>query len=560
MTISSDTDSERVIAVLQRHRTLDGRELARARAAADASGEALHVAVCRLGLVDEATMADAIAEALGIPLFGMADFPAQPVLNGVITPAFLRDARVLPIYQDSDAVTIAMADPLNEKTLRTLGLFLEIAIRPGVAVPADLDRYFARLYGDDGGLAGTEPAPSPARADRADVERLREMASETPVVRVVNTLIARAVADRASDIHLVPQSNSLLVRQRIDGVLHPGEPLQPDLHAGIVSRIKILAQLDILERRRPQDGRFRMNVQGREIDVRVSILPTMHGESVALRVLDKAGLALAIETLGLNKHVVRQLGALLGEANGILLVTGPTGSGKTTTLYAALQRLDDGHRNLITIEDPIEYELTGIRQIQTDARIGLTFASILRSILRHDPDVILVGEIRDLETAQIAIQAALTGHLVLATLHSNGAATAITRLTDMGVEPYLVTSALRGVIAQRLVRVLCPLCREAGTAQPQALAEIGGAPDLAPQSARGCAACEQTGYRGRTPVSELLVLDDTIRACILERGDAMRIEEVAAQQGMIAIKQDALDKVAKGITSVEEVVRVTGVI
>ena len=361
--------------------------------------------------------------------------------------------RVLPLRDSGTVVAVAMADPLDDETRRALELQLGKAVQILVAVPGELDRRLEALYG----AALPDAAPTAVRS--GDLERLREMASDTPVIRRVNLLLERAVAARASDIHLEPQEDGLRLRHRIDGELRDVASLSADDHAAIVSRVKILAGLDIVERRLPQDGRARVNVEGRAVDVRISCLPTMHGESIVLRLLDKANAPLTLPQLGFDEGIAARLTGVLAANQGIFLVTGPTGSGKTTTLYALLQLLNDPARKLITIEDPVEYALPGVHQMQVRPRIGLEFANVLRSVLRHDPDVIMVGEIRDLDTAAMAIQAALTGHLVLSTLHTNDAASVVARLADMGVEPYLMASAVCGIMAQRLVRTLCVKCR-----------------------------------------------------------------------------------------------------
>ncbi|MFQ5955635.1 MAG: GspE/PulE family protein, partial [Kiloniellales bacterium] len=417
---------------------LDDRGLTRAQGLKEASGEPLHVILCRLGLVGEADMARALAASLELPMADESSYPAEPVLADRVATSFLRASRVLPLADGAEAVAVAMADPLDQYAVEALQLLLEKPVQRWVAVPAELDRHIERLYGD--GEAMTAAAIGSLAGDvidAADLERLKDMASEVPVVRLVNRIIADAVAARASDIHIEPYQGELKLRHRVDGVLRPVKAPPTALHAGIVSRIKIMAALNIVERRLPQDGRCKVNVQGREIDIRVSCMPTMHGEGVVLRVLDKASAPLKLDRLGFAEDCLGRLRDLLERARGILLVTGPTGSGKTTTLYAALQQLNTTERKIVTVEDPIEYQLPGINQIQVKPRIGLGFANVLRSVLRHDPDVIMVGEIRDLETAQIAVQASLTGHLVLSTLHTNSAASAVTRLADMGVEPYL---------------------------------------------------------------------------------------------------------------------------
>ncbi|MCC7046310.1 MAG: type II secretion system ATPase GspE [Alphaproteobacteria bacterium] len=542
------------------------------------SGEPIHHILPRLGLVSEEDMAQALAESLGLGIAASADFPPRPILADRVAVDFLRQSRVLPIAETNSEIRVAMADPLDSFAIEALRLLVDKAIRPVVAVPAELERQIDRLYGDgraaeaerlrQSAAAQTALARKPAEAQ--DVERLKDLASGAPVIRLVNRLIAEAVTRRASDIHVEPFEGSLRLRFRIDGALRPIEAPPPELHPAIVSRVKVMAGLDIVERRLAQDGRCKTTVEGRDIDLRVSIVPTLHGESVVLRILDRAQAPLDLGKLGFTDTALQRLTDGLGHGNGIVLVTGPTGSGKTTTLYAGLQRLNGPERKIVTVEDPVEYQLPGVNQIQVNQRIGLGFASILRSVLRHDPDVIMVGEIRDVETARIAVQAALTGHLVLSTLHTNSAAGAITRLIDMGVENYLLTSSLRAIVAQRLVRTLCPHCRTPYAESAAALRAIGlaaeaaGAPAAAKGArppvlyrAKGCERCAGSGYLGRSSVAEVLPITDRIRRLILERSDAIEIERAARGEGMRTMREDGLAKALAGQTTLEEVLRVT---
>ncbi len=548
--------NQQLTRVLLDRGTLDERDLARAELVVQGSGEPLHRILCRLGLVAEDEVARALAECLSLPLVEPRDYPREPLFASQLRADFLRTYRVLPLRDDRDAVLVAMADPLDEETRHALELQLGKPVRAAVAMPAELDRRLEQLYG-----ATKDEAAAPATARADDLERLRELASDAPVIRRVNQILERAVAARASDVHVEPQDGSLRLRHRVDGLLRDVEALRSDEHAAIVSRVKILANLDIVERRLPQDGRCRVTVEGRAIDVRVSCLPTMHGESVVLRLLDKSNAPLTLPQLGVGGRIEERLGKLLRVNQGIFLVTGPTGSGKTTTLYAMLQRLNDPARKLITIEDPVEYELPGIHQMQVRPRIGLEFANVLRSVLRHDPDVIMVGEIRDLETAAMAIQAALTGHLVLSTLHTNDAASAVTRLADMGVEPYLMTAALRGVMAQRLVRTLCADCRQPDQSGPAALRTLD--PGLSVESGEvyrpaGCDKCGGTGFSGREAIAELMVIDEPMREIILRRGDVAEITAKAGAAGSETMRRDGLRKVLAGRTSIDEVLRAVG--
>ncbi|MGE5506297.1 MAG: type II secretion system ATPase GspE [Actinomycetota bacterium] len=520
------------------------------------AGERLDRILTRLGLVSERDLAASLADLLGLPLAGPGDFPLQPALPGRFPAAFLRRFRVLPLTADSATLRLAMADPLDAYAADAVRLAAGLAVEPWVAVPAELDEALERLAGDGKSGLGRiveEIDDVPADADE-DVERLKDMASEAPVIRLVNLLIARAAEARASDIHLEPFEGRLRVRIRIDGRLVEAEEPPARLKAAVISRIKVMARLDIAERRLPQDGRIKLAIRGRELDLRVSTVPTLHGEAVVMRLLDREGAALDLAALGFAPGPLATFRRLLDRPDGVVLVTGPTGSGKTTTLYASLLSMDTATRKVITVEDPVEYQLDGINQIQVRPQIGLSFANVLRSILRQDPDVVMVGEIRDLETAEIAVQAALTGHLVLSTLHTNSAAATATRLMDMGIEPYLLTAAVSGLAAQRLVRRLCPSCRRAEAA-PVELARRFGLDRL--WRPTGCPDCGGSGYLGRTGLVEVLALDDAIGRLVLRRADVADIHQAARTAGMRTMFEDGIDKVAAGVTSLEEVMRAT---
>src|SRR5246127_4556118 len=443
------------------------------RVAIETAGRLDHV-LTQLGLVSERGLAEALAQLIGAPLVGPADYPDVPLFVDWRKVKFLRRVRAMPIAAAEDRATLAMADPLDVFARDAVAAALGSPVRVAVAVPIELEAAFDRLYAtsdEDGGDAALlDEVVSDAEPAEEDAERLKDLASEAPVIRLVNQLIARAVETHASDVHLEPFTDRLRVRYRYDGVLHEVEAPPAPLQAAVISRIKIMARLDIAERRLPQDGRIRLTVRGHEVDFRVSTIPSLHGEKVVLRVLDRTAVGFDYEKLGLPVDIRLGIERLLELPNGMVLVTGPTGSGKTTTLYTGLLRLNTVARNVVTVEDPIEYQLTGINQIQVRPQIGLNFASLLRSILRQDPDVIMIGEIRDLETAQIAVQAALTGHLVLSTVHTNSAAATMPRLRDMGLEDYLMTATLKAVLAQRLVRRLCPECK-AVEPSPEALIE-----------------------------------------------------------------------------------------
>ncbi|RMG28531.1 MAG: type II secretion system protein GspE [Gammaproteobacteria bacterium] len=519
----------------------------------------LPVLLVRLGRVGEEVMARLLAELAGCECLGEHDYPETALFPDQLNDAFLRRCLVVPLGREGDVLRLAMVDPGNTYARRAVALATGCRVEPVVGRLSEIESAIDRLYGQARQEAQRDAAQPQASLADQEAERLRDLASEAPVIRIVNRLFEEAVRAGASDIHVEPFRDRLVVRYRIDGRLQQVDSPPFELAGGIVSRIKLIAQLDIAERRRPQDGRVRMRLQGRDIDVRISTVPTLHGESVVMRLLDPGGIALDFAALGFDPHTADRFRRLLDRPHGLILVTGPTGSGKTTTLYAALDRLNDEHRKILTVEDPVEYQLQGVNQIQVNPGAGVHFASALRSILRQDPDVIMVGELRDEETARTSVQAALTGHLVLATLHTNDAAGAVARLLDMGIEPYLLASTLTAVLAQRLVRRLCPHCR---TEQPlaegerRALGRLGGTVESLYQ-ARGCPHCRESGYRGRTALYELLVVDEAIRELIAVRADAQRIARAARAQGMRTLAETAGEKLASGITSLEEVMRVT---
>jgi general secretion pathway protein E len=554
----------RLGAVLVEGGTIDRRTLDRAgRVAVETGGRLDHV-LTQLGLVSERGLAEALAQLIGAPLVEVRDYPDTPLFLDRLKVKFLRKVRALPIAAANGRATLAMADPLDVFTRNAVAAALGHPVGVAVAVPIELEAAFDRLYagseeGGDG-AALLDEVVTDAEPAEEDAERLKDLASEAPVIRLVNQLIARAVETHASDIHVEPFPDRLRVRYRYDGVLHEIEPPPARLQAAIISRIKIMARLDIAERRLPQDGRIKLTVRGHEIDFRVSTIPSLHGEKVVLRVLDRTAVEFDYEKLGLPADIRQGIERALELPNGMVLVTGPTGSGKTTTLYTGLLKLNTVARNVVTVEDPIEYQLAGINQIQVKPQIGLNFASLLRSILRQDPDVIMIGEIRDLETAQIAVQAALTGHLVLSTVHTNSAAATMTRLRDMGLEDYLMTATLKAVLAQRLVRRLCPECK-AVEAAPEPLIERFDMTRLAPAKAIvlhhpvGCLACRGTGFRGRRAIAELLVPTRAIDRLIFEGADDAAIERAAVGDGMRPIFDSGLLAVLEGDTTIEEVVR-----
>ncbi|HWZ71864.1 MAG TPA: type II secretion system ATPase GspE [Casimicrobiaceae bacterium] len=544
---------------------LDAAGLERALRLQQESGDKLGALLVTLGIVAQRDVSEALAAQLGLPLVEAAGYPELPILEERVSARFLRECRALPLAEDESELALAMADPTDSYTVNAFEMVTGRKVRAQVAIPTELEAALERLYGAGKSALGQIFGDVEQRDDigfDADIQQLKDLASEAPVIRLVSLIITNALEMRASDIHVEPFENRLIVRYRIDGVLHEIESPPRRLSAAVISRIKIMAMLDIAERRLPQDGRIRLRVQGKEIDLRVSTVPTMHGESVVMRILDKGGVALDFKRLGFEDDTLKGFLDVLMEPHGILLVTGPTGSGKTTTLYTALDRLNKPDVKILTVEDPVEYQMPGINQIQVKPQIDLTFANALRSIVRQDPDVIMIGEIRDLETAQIAVQSALTGHLVLSTVHTNDAASTVNRLLDMGVEDYLLTSTVIGILAQRLVRTLCPACKEAYTALPEVVDELGlrkfaAKSDVTLYHAKGCKECGHTGFIGRVSIMEMLPMSDHLRTHVMRHATSTELRAEAIKEGMVTMYEDGMRKAMNGVTTFEEVLRVT---
>ena len=545
---------------------LDQANLDRALRLQAESGERLGSLLVTLGLCAQRDVAEALSLQLALPLVDTGGYPEFPILEERVSARFLREARALPVREDEDELGLAMADPTDAYTIGAFEMVTGRAVRPMVAIPTELDAALERLYGAGKSAVGQLIGDVETRTDEltfdADVQQLKDLASEAPVIRLVSLLITNALEMRASDIHIEPFENRLIVRYRIDGVLHEVESPPKRLSAAVISRVKIMANLDIAERRLPQDGRIRLRIQGKEIDLRVSTLPTMHGESVVMRILDKGHVALDFRKLGFEDDTLKVFLDVLLQPHGILLVTGPTGSGKTTTLYTALDRLNQPDVKILTVEDPVEYQMSGINQIQVKPQIDLTFANALRSIVRQDPDVIMIGEIRDLETAQIAVQSALTGHLVLSTVHTNDAPSTVNRLLDMGVEDYLLTSTVIGILAQRLVRKLCPHCKESYAALPELVEQMrlrrfSHEREITLWHAKGCSHCAQTGYMGRLSILEMMPMTDKVRSLVMKHATAADLRAEAIRDGMVTMYEDGLRKALAGVTTFEEVLRAT---
>ncbi len=498
----------------------------------------------------------------------LEDMPKAPLVMNSIPLRFMQENRIIPLGLKNNILSVVMADPDDGDTIEAMMVAASVkTIRVHSADRRTIDEYFAQFYGQEPQNINRIIEEITDReefeflrqdADEDDVGHLKDLAAEAPIIKLVNMIMTRAVENRASDIHIEPFEDELKVRYRIDGILHDSESMPGNLQAAIVSRIKLTARLNIAERRLPQDGRIRIRVAGKELDLRVSTIPVLYGESVVMRVLDRDAAIMDLDRLGFNPLTFSIFQGLIHKPNGVLFVTGPTGSGKTTTLYSALSTINFPDRKIITVEDPIEYRLKGINQIQVRPQIGLNFANTLRHIVRQDPDIIMIGETRDLETAGIAIQSSLTGHLVFSTLHTNDAPGAITRLIDMGVENFLISSTVRGILAQRLVRVICPACKQidASSDGREQLSLLGIKKDEALYQGSGCEICSHTGYHGRIGIFELLVVDDPIRRLIMENADANDIRAMAIKNGMQPMIDDGIKKVRSGITTFSEVFRV----
>ena len=555
-------DTEQVCAWLMQHAGLKTVDLERARRLSQESDDTeLLGLLTRLGLVSEVELARAWADLLGAPLL-LAD-AAPPLLDPLpaLTERFMRHHQVVPVGWRHDGLRVLAANPAQLYPFQALAYACGVPIWLAIGPRNEVETLIERYYGQGRSAMGTliENLDEQGGA-LEDIEHLKDMASEAPVIRLVNLILQRAVENRASDIHIEPFENQLQVRYRIDGVLHEAEAPPSSSSAAVISRVKIMARLDIAERRLPQDGRIMLRIQGKELDLRVSTVPTSFGESVVMRLLDRQTVQFDFQSLGFDGQRLDAFLDVLERPHGILLVTGPTGSGKTTTLYTALSRLNTAERKIITVEDPVEYQLEGINQIQVKPAIGLDFAGALRSIVRQDPDVIMIGEIRDLETCRIAIQSSLTGHLVLSTLHTNSAAASITRLLDMGVESYLIASTVNGILAQRLVRRLDPATREAFEAPAELIAEHGldRFTDQRPILLyRPRADAPGGGYHGRSAITELLVMNEELRGLLMRQADAATLEQAARRGGLRTLHEEGLRQAVAGVTSLEEVLRVT---
>jgi len=526
-----------------------------------------------MGFITEKDLIEVFGREIGVDFIDLDEFEIEPELWNYIPEHFAKRFKVVPVDQRENRIKLAMVDPADVIAIDDIRLISGFDIEPAIATEESIMRVIDRHFGSHAiaavddictGLKPTEVDPfevdNTGEDEEPDLTQIQELVNEAPIVRIVNLIISQAINDKASDIHIEPENNRVRVRYRVDGVLH--DVMQPPKHiqAPMASRIKIMANLDIAERRLPQDGKIHLRHDNREFDLRVSTIPCIYGEKVVMRILDKNSVMLGLNKLGFYQELQSTFETIVEKPYGMVLVTGPTGSGKSTTLYSVLNRLNRGEVNIVTIEDPVEYQLQGVNQVQANEKAGLTFAYALRAFLRQDPDVIMVGEIRDTETGKIAVEAALTGHLVLSTLHTNDAAGAITRLIEMDIEPFLCASSVIGVLAQRLARMICPNCRESYAPPAESVRRFGlqayTDSEIAFYRGRGCDHCKMTGYKGRTGIFELLPISDRIRALVLQRASAAEIRQCAIEEGMKTMPDDGLRKVLDGLTTIEECLRV----
>ena len=553
-----------LLKTLQERDKLSASELKKVeRVKKTSAADSIPQLLVKLGLCSELDVADAFVESGRFDKVTSDQYPLEMELPETVSLRFLKNYHVIGLSHTDNDITIAMMDPEDQFIIAALGLATGKPVIAKVGLLSEIDAALDVQYGED--RSKMDKLLDDLASDdlgEEDLAHLKDLASEAPVIKMVNLIMQRAIETRASDIHIEPFEQSLKVRLRVDGVLQEIDAPNVKSTAAVISRIKIMAKLNIAERRLPQDGRIKVQMLGKELDLRVSTIPTMYGESVVIRLLDKENTVLDFAALGFAGRHLQQFIDVLAQPHGIILITGPTGSGKSTTMYAALKQLNTSERKIITVEDPVEYQMEGINQIQAKPQIGLTFASALRSIVRQDPDVIMIGEMRDLETARIAVQSALTGHLVLSTLHTNDAAGGITRLLDMGLEEYLLTSTVNGILAQRLIRKLCPACKVGAIAAPEIVKDLRlqrYAPDgdIVLYKPVGCPACAGMGYRGRLAIIEFLPMTDPIRKLIMAHEEAGAIQKLAIAEGMETLYENGLVKVMQGITTLEEVMRVT---
>jgi type IV pilus assembly protein PilB len=535
-------------------------QLAKAREEIKRTGLKLPEALEKLGFISEEDIAKVKAEVLGVSYIDLTGYLIDTELTKLIPEDTARKHKAVPLFKIKNSLTVGMLNPEDIEAIDYIRRISKIDIvEPVLVTEKGLRKILDSYYGAGGTVEEIVKVVDKIQTDKKEQETLVQVTEVAPVVKLVNVIIIQAAKDRASDIHFEPEENILRVRYRIDGVLHEVNALPKKLQSPVISRVKLLSGMDIAENRKPQDGRVRLKLENKDLDIRVSTFPTVHGENVVMRLLDKSAVLFGPKELGFSEEALKTFDKVIRNPHGIILVTGPTGSGKTTTLYAALTSISSMEKNIITIEDPVEFELPLIRQTQVNIKAGITFANGLRSILRQDPDIIMVGEIRDLETVEIAIQAALTGHLVLSTLHTNDAPSALTRLIDMGIEPFLISSSVTAIVAQRLVRLICDNCKEKHIPPDTLLEDLGVVKGQEFYRGRGCEKCKNTGFLGRVGIFELLIVNEEIRKMVNQKVSAGQIKKKAAEFGMKMLREDGLEKAARGLTTLDEVLRVTEV-
>jgi general secretion pathway protein E len=560
------TDLEQVLLEMQ---AVDSSSLERAREISVERGVPLRETLVSAGMVGDHDMAIALGRQWDLPVLQtIGDLEVDPAVLDKLPVSYLRKYSMVPVKQQGDVMIVAVHDPVEQEAFYDISRTLHLkdirrVLAPKLEILAAINRLVEMKDESAKDIMGDiEEEEDEILNDLESIQDITAMETEAPIIRLVNRLMVQAFREKASDIHVEPYQSDVKIRFRVDGILHDVLSLPKRLHPAVVSRIKVMATLNIAEKRLPQDGRIGIKLGDHSVDLRISTVPTVNGERVVMRILDKSSVLLGLEELGFYPDDLAIIERLTRQEHGIILVTGPTGSGKTTSLYSMLSRINSPDKNILTIEDPIEYQLKGIGQIPVNAKVGLTFASGLRSIVRQDPDVILVGEIRDLETAEIAIQAALTGHLVFSTLHTNDSASAVTRLIDMGIEPFLVTSSVNAIVAQRLTRKICPNCRQQYFPESESLLEVGLSQDMLGREGylwrgAGCKECINTGYKGRTGIYEILLMSDAIKTTILKTSDSNIIKKQAIEEGLHTLREDGARKVEDGVTTIEEVLRVT---
>jgi len=560
--------------ILLKREYITKKQLEKALKKSEEEGKELDKALIELGFITEKELCQTLAEELGFNFIDLSELELKPELSQLLPDNLAKRYNVVPVKFENDKLVVAMIDPLDTNAVDDIMLMTGFEVETLMATETDIRRAINRIYGTGEITEADDLSASLAEVnignlenlefgaleeEELSVDKLKEMGDEAPIVKLVNQIIFHAISDKASDIHIEAWPKEVVVRYRMDGILQEIMRIPKHLLAPMVSRIKIMSSLDIAERRKPQDGKIHLKYEGRDFDLRVSTIPTVNGEKVVMRILDKSSVMLGLDRLGFMPDIRERLEWLIAKPYGMILVTGPTGSGKSTTLYACLNKLNQGTVNISTVEDPVEYQIQGINQVQVNPKAGVTFAAALRAFLRQDPDIIMVGEIRDHETAQIAVEAALTGHLVLSTLHTNDAPSAATRLIEMGIEPFLVASAVVGVLAQRLARTICSACKEPYVPPKEALKDIGLAyteEEIVFYRGRGCEVCKGTGYKGRTGIHELLIISDKAREVILRRGSANEIKRAVLEEGFKTLQDDAIRKVLEGVLTVEEALRV----